>query len=59
MSNLTTQESVVELMQSAISESDWNTKADQVKAANNGYPDFWYSAIVLSGLMGRVSARFN
>ncbi len=45
-------------MNSATSESDWNNKCDQVKTAFNGYPDFWFSSIVLSGLAGRVSAKW-
>jgi hypothetical protein len=53
-----TQQEVIDLMSSATSESDWNNKCDQVKAACDGYPSFWYSAIILSGLAGRVSAKW-
>lgn len=42
---------VVELMKSSNSEAEWNSNADKVKKACNGYPDFWYSAIIMSGLL--------
>ena len=45
---------VVDLMTSATSEKDWNSKADQVKEACEGYPSFWFSSIILSGLADRV-----
>lgn len=53
-----TQQQVVDLMNGATSESDWNNKCDQVKAACNGYPDFWFGAIVLSGLASRVQSNW-
>lgn len=48
--DLTTEDGVKHLMQSSTSETEWNANCDKVKKANNGYPDFWYAAIVLSGL---------
>jgi hypothetical protein len=53
-----TQQQVIHLMSSATSESDWNDKCDQVKTACNGYPSFWYSAIILSGLASKVQANW-
>jgi hypothetical protein len=53
-----TQQQVIHLMSSATSESDWNDKCGQVKTACNGYPDFWFSSIVPSGLVDRVSAKW-
>lgn len=41
----------IELMKSSTSKDDWNKKCDQVKAASGGYPDWWYSEVILSGLM--------
>ena len=49
---------VVDLMSSATSEKDWNSKADQVKKACGGYPDFWYRAVILSGVMATTSMRW-
>ena len=55
--DLTTEEGVTALMQSSSSEKDWNYKADKVRQANNNdYPNFWYKACILSGLVNRVSA---
>jgi hypothetical protein len=51
-------EEVIELMKSAISEKDWNAKCDQVKKACNGYPDYWYAEIVMSGLLSRAQSTW-
>lgn len=55
--DLKTESGVVELMKSSTSKEEWNANCDKVKAANGGYPDFWYSAIVLSGVMAAVMAN--
>ena len=59
MLNLTVEKDVVELMEPSKSESEWNKNCDKVKSANGDYPPFWYQAIVLSGLLGEVSARWG
>jgi len=51
-----TEEEVVDLMKSSKSEAEWNTNCDKVKASCDGYPNFWYSAIILSGLCDEVGA---
>ena len=56
--DLTKQADVVSLMESSKTEAEWDANCDKVKAANNGYPQFWYAAIVLSGVMGKTSAKF-
>lgn len=48
--DLTTEAGVVALMQSSKSESEWNNNCDKVKAANDGYPEFWFGAVIASGL---------
>lgn len=53
-----TQQQVIDLMSSATSEADWNDKCDQVKEACDGYPSFWFGAIILSGLASRVMAKW-
>jgi hypothetical protein len=51
---------VVELMKTSKNEKEWNANADQVRAAcGGGYPNFWFRAIVMSGLMHEVSARWG
>ena len=52
--DLTTPEGVKALMSSSKSEQEWNANCDKVKAANNGYPSFWYAEIVMSGLMAKT-----
>lgn len=53
------QEAVIKLMESSKSEAEWNANCDKVKAACSGYPDFWFSAIVMSGLSRRVLESFG
>ncbi len=52
-------EEVISLMEGSKSETEWNANCDKVKAACGGYPDFWYSAIIQSGLAARVSANWG
>jgi hypothetical protein len=47
------------LMESSKSEAEWNRNCDEVKRKCGGYPDFWYSLIVMSGLSARVAASFR
>lgn len=50
-----TQNEVVELMQTSKTEDEWNGNCDKVKKAFGGqYPDFWFSAIILSGVHKRT-----
>lgn len=53
--DLTKESDVVELMKSSKDKEEWNRNCDRVKSANGGYPSFWYSAIILSG----VAMHFN
>ena len=57
--DLTTEQDVVEYMSLARSEHDWNARCDAVKEANNGYPQFWFVAIVPSGVAGKTAANFG
>lgn len=54
-----TEEEVVSLMESSKTESEWNENCDEVKKRCGGYPSFWFQAIVMSGLMRRVSENFQ
>ena len=56
---LSTVEEVVALMAASKSEKEWIENCDKVKADFNGYPDFWYSAIVLSGLAEKTAQSFG
>jgi hypothetical protein len=50
---------VVLLMASSKSTDEWNTNAEIVKAAFDGYPEFWYEAILASGVAIRTLAKFG
>lgn len=50
-----TEQQVVELMKSSANEEGWNANCDKVKAAhNNDYPEYWFSAIMQSGIAHEV-----
>lgn len=49
-----TKEQVVELMSSSKSEKEWNDNCDKVKKACGGYPSFWYSAVILGGVLAQA-----
>ena len=57
--NLSTPEGVKAYMSQATSEADWNRRCDEVKRANGGYPDFWYSTIVLSGVAASTASKWR
>ncbi len=49
--DLTTPEGVANHMKVATSQSDWDRRADEVRAANGGkYPEFWTKTIMASNL---------
>lgn len=56
---MTQEEEVVRLMESSQTSDEWNNNADKVKTACDGYPSFWFRAVVLSGVMARVTARWG
>lgn len=41
------------------SSSEWNRVCDQVKAAHGGeYPDWWWAAVMQSGLAAQTQAKW-
>jgi hypothetical protein len=51
---------VVDLMRSSSSEKEWNENCDKVKAENgNDYPEFWFRAIIMSGLHNDVVKKWK
>jgi len=54
-----TEQEVVELMRGSKTRAEWDSNCDKVKAACDGYPEFWYQAILASGLAATVSASFG
>lgn len=56
---MTTPLEVIKLMESSKNAEEWNANCDKVKKANCGYPDFWYTSIVLSGVFADTEARWK
>jgi hypothetical protein len=54
-----TREEVIQLMRSSRTEQEWNDNCNKVMKACDGYPHYWFEAIVSSGLMSTVTARFG
>ena len=52
------EQQVIDLMKSSKSEAEWNANCDKVKADCGGYPDFWYRAIMMSGIFAQVRASW-
>lgn len=54
-----TETEVVELMESCQTSAEWRAACNRVKAVFDGYPEFWFTAIVQSGIAGRVARRWG
>ncbi len=50
---------VIMLMETSTSAQEWNDNCDKVKAACDGYPDFWWETMITSGVADRILARFG
>ncbi len=57
--NTVNEQEVVALMKSSKSEAEWNANCNKVKKVCGGYPLFWYSAIILSGVATTTAASFG
>ena len=53
------EQEVVDLMKSSNSEDEWTTNCDVVKEKFGGYPDFWYTATIASGLVDETRAKWG
>lgn len=56
--DLTKAEDVKELMRTSKDEQEWNNNCVKVKQVNNGYPDFWFREIIISGLYSEVKGNW-
>jgi len=57
--DLMSENGVVDYMSAATSRFDWQKRCDEVLAANGDiYPEFWYSKVLMSGLLTKVSASW-
>ena len=53
--SLATENGVIALMRSSKNSREWEVNCDKVKAANDGgYPEFWFRAVIQSGLIKEV-----
>ncbi len=57
--DLKSEEGVVALMRSSKSEKEWDTNCDKVKAANQGYPSFWFQAVIISGVATEAKKNWS
>ena len=55
---LMSKDEVIKLMESSTTRDEWDKNCDKVKAAFNGYPEWWFEAIIMSGIARRVTAHF-
>ena len=55
--DLKSEEGVVAFMRSSRSDKEWRANCDKVKAANHGYPGFWFQAVITSGVA--IEAKKN
>ncbi|MDP2692987.1 MAG: hypothetical protein Q8O88_05100 [bacterium] len=55
-----TEEEVVKFMEESIDESDWIQREVKVKQHFNGFPPFWFSAIIYPGdVLVKVRKRWS
>ena len=54
-----TEDGLRSYMEGATSQSDWNNRCDRVKKFHEGYPDFWFPTVMLSGLANNVTKRWK
>ena len=47
---------VVALMKSSKTQREWNENCDKVQRACGGYPSFWYTAIIASGIVANAQS---
>lgn len=54
-----TRDEMVALMETSRSDQEWASNCDKVKAAFDGFPEFWSEAIIHSGLAKRLRASWK
>lgn len=58
--NLKAVEDVVALLKTSLSPEIWADNLKLIRDANGGdYPDFWYEAVVRSGLIDRICMKWD
>lgn len=50
-----TKTEVINLLKTSKNSSDWNSNCEIIKKAhNNGYPNYWFQEVILSGLCDEI-----
>lgn len=57
--NLTNESEAVALLESSGSAREWDENVDKIKEANGGYPMWWATAVIFSGLPGQVFSKWS
>ena len=57
--DLTSEAVGCDFMRQSTSEEDWNRRLGQIKASCGGYPEWWYGAVVSSGLITQVAEQWG
>lgn len=53
------EQEVVDLMMSSRTRKEWDTNCDAVKKTCGGYPEFWFAAIIRSGVLALTMSGFE
>lgn len=59
MIDVSTPAKLLAYMRETTSTADWNLRCDKVKAANGGYPPFWFETMILSGEADEILGKFG
>lgn len=59
VSVLKTVEGAKRLLEQSASEQDWLENCEKVRDANGGYPKFWETEVILSGLHGQTKQKMG
>jgi len=59
MTNLTNQDRAVELLKASKSTQEWNNACNAIKVANNGYPSWWYGAVIAPMLLQETARKWQ
>lgn len=55
-----TEQSLIQFMSESTTENDWGDRYDIVVRFHGGNPpSFWYSTIVISGVMGKTASKWK
>lgn len=53
------EQEVIELMETSKSAREWDDNCDKVKAACDGYPEFWWTTMIQSGRGNKIATQWG